>query len=328
VKSMRRLRVLLLPLKDHFEPWCDDVIQAVGEHHELSVFDDTQPLAPQFDGIEVVIDQGGSVGTRAMMDVATDARLWQILGTGFDHFDLEYIRGKGIGVANCPGQFSSVALAETAMMFILMLGHRYREGESNFRSGVLYEPMGRELGDLNLGIIGFGASGQELARRAKGFGMRILGIDVRTIEPEILEELQPDLIGTPSDMDNVVADSDFLSLHLHLNVETRHIIDERRLGLMKPSACLINVARGALVDESALYQALTDGRLGGAGLDVFDQEPPDPTLPVFQLPNVVVTPHIAGVTYETSRNRAMCAAQNVDRIAQELEPFYRIDISA
>ena len=325
---MRRLRVLLLPLKDHFEPWCDDVIQAVGAHHELSIFDDTQLLAPQFDGIDVVIDQGGSVGTRAMMDVATDARLWQILGTGFDHFDLEYICGKGIGVANCPGQFSSVALAETAMMFILMLGHRYREGESNFRSGVLYEPMGRELRDLTLGIIGFGASGQELARRAKGFRMRILGIDIRAIEPEILAELQPDLLGTPSDMDDVVAESDFLSLHLHLNAETRHIIDARRLGLMKPSACLINVARGALVDESALYQVLTDGTLGGAGLDVFAQEPPDPTLPVFQLPNVVATPHIAGVTYETSRRRAMCAAQNVDRIAQGLEPLYRIDISA
>ena len=324
---MRRLSVLLLPLKGHFEPWCDDVIQAVGAHHELSVFDDTGPLAPQFNSIEVIIDQGGSVGTRAMMDVATDARLWQILGTGFDHFDLEYIRGKGIGVANCPGQFSSVALAETAMMFILMLSHRYREGESNFRSGVLYEPMGRELGDLTLGIIGFGASGQELARRAKGFGMRILGIDIRAIEPEILAELQPDLLGMPSDMDTVVAESDFLSLHLHLNAETRHIIDARRLGLMKPSACLINVARGALVDESALYQALIDGTIGGAGLDVFAEEPPDPTLPVFQLPNVVVTPHIAGVTHETSRRRAMCAAQNVDRIAQGLEPLYRIDIS-
>jgi len=124
---MRRLKVLLLPLKNNFHPWCDDVIQAVGERHDLSVFDDTQPLAPQFDDVEVVIDHGGSVGTREMMDAAEEAHLWQILGTGFDHFDLDYIRSKGIPVANCPGQFSSVALAETAMMFILMLSHRYRE---------------------------------------------------------------------------------------------------------------------------------------------------------------------------------------------------------
>ena len=121
---MRRLKVLLLPLKNHSHPWCDDVIQAVGEHHELSVFDDTQHLTPQFDGVAVVIDHGGSVGTREMMDAAEEAHLWQILGTGFDHFDLDYIRSKGIPVANCPGQFSSVALAETAMMFILMLSHR------------------------------------------------------------------------------------------------------------------------------------------------------------------------------------------------------------
>ena len=321
-----RLKVLLLPLKRIFQPWCDDVIEAIGDRHDLSIFDDSLSIAPQFDGVEAVIDQGGSVGKRQMMDAAKDVRLWQILGTGFDHFDLDYIRSKGIAVANCPGQFSSVALAETGFMFILMLAHQYRQGAADFESGVFNEAVGRELDGLNLGIIGFGASGQELARRAKAFGMRILAIDVRIIEPEILQEIKPDLMGTPADLDHVVAKSDFLSLHLHLNAVTRHIIDARRIALMKSTACLINVARGALVDESALYHALSDGRLGGAGLDVFAQEPPDPNLPVFQLPNVVVTPHIAGVTYETSLRRAQCAAQNVDRVAQGLDPLYRIDI--
>ena len=323
---MPRLKVLLLPLKRLFQPWCDDVIEAIGDHHDLSVFDDSQPIAPQFDGVEAVIDQGGSVGTREMMDAAKDTRLWQILGTGFDHFDLDYIRINGIAVANCPGQFSSVALAETAFMFILMLAHQYRRGAANFKSGVFNEAVGRELDGLNLGIIGFGASGQELARRAKVFGMRIWAIDVRSIEPKILLEIKPDFMGTPTDFDHVVAESDFLSLHLHLNAATRHIIDVRRIALMKTTACLINVSRGALVDESALYHALSDGKLGGAGLDVFAQEPPDSSLPVFQLPNVVVTPHIAGVTYETSVRRAECAAENVDRVAQGLEPLYRIDI--
>ena len=122
-----------------------------------------------------------------------------------------------------------------------------------------------------------------------------------------------------------MAVSDFLSLHLHLNAATRRIIDARRIELMKSTACLINVARGALVDESALYHALSKGKLGGAGIDVFAQEPPDPSLPVFQLPNVVVTPHIAGVTYETSLRRAKCAAENVNRLALGLNPLYRID---
>jgi phosphoglycerate dehydrogenase-like enzyme len=322
---MRRLRTLLLPLRKIYTPWCDDVIAAVGDHHDLAVYDASQPLAPQFEGIEAVIDQGGSVGTREMMDAATDAKLWQILGTGFDHFDLDYIKQKGIAVANCPGQFSSVALAETAMMFILMLGHRYRASFANFQKGVLYEPTGIELDGQTLGIIGFGASGQDLAIRAKAFGLRIMAIDVREIEPEVLDTIQPDFIGTPDDQDRVISESDYLSLHLHLNAETRHTIDARRLDLMKPTACLINVARGALVDEEALYRALTDGTIGGAGIDAYAQEPPDRTNPVYQLPNVVATPHIAGVTDGTSRKRAACAAENVDRVAQGLEPLYRID---
>ena len=228
-------------------------------------------------------------------------------------------------MANCPGQFSSAALAESAMMFILMLARRYRQSADNFASGVLYQPLGFELANQSLGIIGLGASGQELARRAKAFGMKILVIDVRVIESQILAELQPDFMGSPSDIDQIISEVDFLSLHLHLNPETLHIIDARRIALMKPTAYLINVARGGLVDEQALYQALVNGKLGGSGLDVFTEEPPNPQAPVFQLPNVVVTPHISGATYQTSRQRAACAAQNVDRVAKELEPFYRID---
>jgi phosphoglycerate dehydrogenase-like enzyme len=322
---MRRLKVLLLATRGGFSPWCKDVIRAVGDRHDLRILDAARPLAPQFAGVEAVIDQGGSAGTRAMMDVARDARLWQILGTGFDHFDLEYLRSRGIPAANCPGPFSAVALAEAAMMLILMLARRYRESDVGFRAGVLHEPVGRELEGRRLGIIGLGASGRELARRARAFGMRVLAIDARTIEPEVLAELQPEFVGTLEELDRVIAASDFLSLHLHLNAQTRHLIDVRRLGLMGPSACLINVARGALVEEEALFAALLAGRLGGAGLDVFSREPPNPAAPVFQLPNVVVTPHIAGATEETSRRRAACAAENVDRVAQGLEPLHRID---
>lgn len=322
---MSRLRVLLLPFGEIYSPWCDDLVSAVGARHEISVFDETKPLAPQFAGIDVVIDQGGSVGTREMMDAAIDTRLWQILGTGFDHFDLDYIKKKEIPAANTPGQFSSVALAETAMMLILMLAHKYRESYATLHSGIMYKPIGIEVGQQTLGILGFGASGQALAIRAKAFGMRILATDVRPIEPEILDSIQPDFIGSPDDMDRVVAESDYLSLHLHLNTETRHLVNARLLSLMKPTASLINVARGALVDEEALFQALTNGDIGGAGIDVYAQEPPDTDHPVFQLPNVVFTPHIAGCTDGTSRRRAACAAENVDRVAANQSPLYRID---
>ena len=321
---MRRVKVLYLPLKTVDRMWADDVIAAVGDRHDLSVYDESKPLAEQFRGVEVVLDTGGSVGTHQMMDAARDCRLWQVLGTGLDHVDVDYMKSKGFMVANCPGQFSSVALAECAMMFILMLARSYHRAAENFRDGILYKPSGRELGETILGIIGFGATGQDLARRAKPFGMRIMAIDVREIEPEVLDEIQPDFMGTPDDLDRVVAESDFLSLHLHLTPQTRHIIDARRLGLMKPTASIINVSRGALVDEQAMHEALLEGRLGGAGLDAFASEPPDPTLPVYQLPNVVATPHISGATDGTSRKRSGAAAENVDRIARDLPPLYRV----
>jgi phosphoglycerate dehydrogenase-like enzyme len=323
---MKRLRVLFLPQKGVDPVWQAEVVKAVSPRHDLAIYDPGQPLAGQFAGAEVVVDMGGSVGTRPMYDAAGDARLWQILGTGLDHVDLAYMKTRGFAIANCPGQFSAVGLAECAMMYILMLARRFHETQATFRQGVLYRPMGMELVDKVLGVIGFGASGQELARRARAFGMRIRAIDVRPIEPAILAELKPEFLGSPADLDRVTAESDYLSLHLHLTPGTRHLIDARRLGLMKPSACLINVARGALVDETALHDALLSGRIAGAGLDVFGREPPDPALPVYQLPNVVVTPHISGGTDGTARRRAAAAAENVDRVAQGLEPLYRVDV--
>lgn len=301
------------------------MVRAVTPRHDMTHLDHGKPLAPQFAGIDAVIDPGGSAGTREMYDAAVDARLWQIVGTGLDHVDLAFMKTKRFAVANCPGQFSSVGLAECALMFILMLARRYHEARANFEAGMLYHPLGLELRGKVLGIIGFGASGQELARRARPFGMRIHAIDVRPIEPPILAELQPEFVGTPADVDRVVGESDFVSLHLHLTEHTRHTLDARRIGLMKKCACIINVSRGALVDEAAMHDALLSGRIAGAGLDVFSEEPPDPSRPVYKLPNVVVTPHVSGCTDGTARNRAAATAENLDRVAQGLEPLYRVD---
>ena len=322
---MKRLKVLYLPLAGLGPVWQEEIVKAVSPRHDLAIYDAGLPVAPQFQGVEAVLDTGGSVGTREMYDAATEARLWQILGTGLDHVDVAYLKTKPFAAAHCPGRFSAVGLAECAMMYILMLARRFHELQASFKSGILYKPEGRELEGLVLGILGFGSSGQELARRARMFGMRIRAVDVRPIEREILDELQPEFLGSPDDIDQLARESDFLSLHLHLTPETRHIIDARRLALMKPSACIINVARGALVDEEAMHEALLAGRLGGAGLDAFGREPPDPTLPVYQLPNVVVTPHTSGSTDGTARKRAALAVDNLDRVAQGLEPLYRVD---
>ena len=322
---MRRLKVLFLPLASVDPIWQDEVVKAVAPGHDLAIYDAGQDLTAQFAGVDAVLDVGGSVGTKEMYDAAVDARLWQILGTGLDHVDLGYMKTKGFAIANCPGQFSAVGLAECAMMYILMLSRRFHETQASFRARVMYQPTGSELVGKVLGIVGFGASGQELARRARAFAIRLQAIDIRPIEEHILAELQPEFVGSPDNLDRVVSESDFLSLHLHLTPHTRHTIDARRLGLMKPTACLINVARGALVEEAAMHEALLNGRIAGAGLDAFGQEPPDPTLPVYQLPNVVVTPHTSGSTDGTARNRAAAAAENLDRLAQGFEPLYRVD---
>lgn len=325
--NTKRLTVLFLPhpIKPQlFKPWGEDLVAALGDRHNLRIFDKSQPLAPQFAGVDVVIDHGGGASTREMLDVAQSVRLWQVLGTGLDHFDLAYWREKKMPLANTPGPFSAIALAECAMMFILMLARKFPVTQANLQRQALYEPLGMELAELKLTIIGFGASGTELARRAKAFGLRLSAIDIREVSAAERQEFGLEFVGKPADLDHVLAATDILSVHLHLTPETRHIMNARRLGLMKPSAFLINVARGALVDEAALEQALVAGKLGGAGLDAFGQEPPDVNAPLFQLPNVIATPHIAGVTDGTSRRRAQCCADNVDRIAAGLEPLYRV----
>jgi phosphoglycerate dehydrogenase-like enzyme len=208
---------------------------------------------------------------------------------------------------------------------MIMLVHRWNDTQRNLKNGVFYTPFGDELDGKRLALVGFGASAQALAVRARAFGMRISAIDIRDISVEEIRQFGLDFAGKPEDLDRLIAECDFLSLHLHLNAQTRGIIDERRIRLMKPTASIINVARGALVDEGAMYRALSEGRLGGAGLDVFAAEPVDPNNPLLKLPNVVATPHTSGTTYGTSKRRAACVAENLERLAHGLEPLYRVD---
>lgn len=325
---MKRLNVLYLSVPTVLQQWEQDVFDAIGDRHNLRVFDPDAPVAPQFDGIDVVVDMGGNNRTHEMYDAATSARLWQILSTGLDHVDVAYMKTKKFAISNCPGSLSAIGLADCAMMFILMLARGFHEASRTLREGGLYRPVGMDLEGKVITIVGFGSSGRQLARRAAAFGMRIQAVEILPLDAATLEDYRVELAGGPDELDDMLPRCDFLSLHLHLTAETRHFIDRRRLGLLKPTACLINVARGALVDQDALFSALQDGRLGGAGLDVFEREPVDPTLAVFELPNVVATPHIAGVTDGTSRNRAAAAAENIDRIARGLEPLYRVDLES
>jgi phosphoglycerate dehydrogenase-like enzyme len=318
---MQRLKVVYLS-EPHIDPRF--LLEAVSPRHDVAVFDPAAPFHQQFAAADVVVDSGGSVGTRAMLDAAPCVRLWQISGSGFEHFDLVYWRSRGVPVANCPGSASAPALAERALLLSLMLTHGYREAEGNLRGGIAYRPITTELGGKVLGLVGFGASAIEFGRLGRALGMRLAAVDIRDISDEEAAERGLAWRGKPRDLDELLRMADILSLHLHLDDSTRGIIDERRLRLMKPGAFLVNVARGGLVDEPALATALERRWIAGAGLDVFESEPPDPKTKLLRLPNVVATPHTAGNSDGTLRRRAEFCARNVDRVAAGQEPECRL----
>jgi phosphoglycerate dehydrogenase-like enzyme len=292
----------------------------------IPLFDHSQPVAPQFEGLDVVIDQGGNHGTHELIDAACEVgvKLWQVLGTGLDHTDVAYILKKGIPLANTPGQFSSIALAEHALFLMLLFSKKFFESQRSVRNQVLCEPMNEELHGKTLGLLGFGASGRELALRAKVFGMRIMAIDVTDIPPSVQEQHGLAFCGKSRELPHLLAESDYLSVHVPLLTTTRHMLGGAALSAMKPNAVIINVARGGIIDEAALIEALQSGRIRGAGLDVFPQEPVDPDHPLLRLPNVVATPHVAGVTFGTSYRRAQAVVANVERVAQGLPVLYQV----
>ena len=201
------MKVLYLSVEDMLQPCYDDFRTAVDERHTVSLYDPSKSMAGQFEDVEVVVDQGGSVGTRALIDAALSARvkLWQVLGTGVDHVDVAYFLEKGLALANTPGPFSAVALAEHAMFLMLYFAKRFDEHVRNLRSGVFYLPLSEELAGKTLGLVGLGASGQALAARSKAMGMRIAAVDAAEIPQKKLDELGVEVFVGPSDLKTVLA---------------------------------------------------------------------------------------------------------------------------
>lgn len=227
-------------------------------------------------------------------------------------------------LTHTPGPFSSIALAEHSLFLMLFFAKNFFASQRSLHSKVLCQPLNDELSGKTLGLIGFGASGRELAKRAWTMGMRVMAIDKENYPMTVLKKFHLEFFGNPSRLDEVLGKADYLSLHVPLTSETRHMIDRRAFERMKPNAVLINVSRGEIVDEGALVEALLRKQIGGAGLDVFSEEPVDPSHPLLHMNNVVATPHVAGVTSGTSRRRAQVLAENVDRVAKGLPLLYEV----
>lgn len=320
-----RLNVIYLPGRGADPIWEREVVAAIGPRHNLTIYDESKPLAPQFAEVDAVVDLGGSWGTREMLDAAPKVQFWQIMGTGMEHFDFDYWSSRPVKISNCPGPMSAIPLAEHAILLMMLVRRNYPEQMVNLADGRMYQPLGFELADQTLLCIGFGASARELARRARGFGMRVIATDIVEVDDSTREEWGAEAVYSADRLDELIPQADVISLHLHVTPETRHILDARRIAMMKPTAIIVNVARGALVDEDAMIEAVRQGRIAGAGTDVATEEPPSPASPLLNTPGIIVTPHTAGVTNGTARRRAEGSAINLDRIAEGLEPLYRVD---
>ncbi len=233
---------------------------------------------------------------------------------GVDNIDLAAAATAGVAVTNTPDVLTE-ATAEFAFALMLAVARRLGEGERLIRSGAwrgwaLDQLLGVELHGKTLGILGFGRIGQALARRALGFGMRVIYADPHQVSAEGAERVT---------IDQLFPRADVLSLHCPLTAETRRVVDAARLATMKPTAILVNTARGDIIDEGALIDALTAGRLFGAGLDVFVGEPRiDPRL--HSCPRLVLAPHIGSATTETRTSMAQLCADAVIAVLSGRRP--------
>jgi len=262
-----------------------------GSGLRLDRVDGARPLEAQ---VADVVGLVPSVARITASVIAAAPRLKAIVqfGAGLDNVDREAAAARGIAVRNVPGA-NAQAVAELALFLMLALARRLPLHRRSFAARIVGDPPGTELSGKTLGIVGLGASGRQLARMARGLGMEVIAIR-RHPGPD------PDAtwVGGPAELHALLGRADYVSLHTPTTADTRGLLDAAAFRAMKPTARLINVGRGDLVDRAALVDALDTKTIAGAGLDVYWEEPPDPADPLLAMENVVATPHVGGVTEE------------------------------
>ncbi len=239
-------------------------------------------------------------------------------GVGYDRVDLQAAKDKGIIVTNTPG-VNAAAVAELAMTLVLSLARHVPMLDRMTREGKWIRSSGIELGGKVMGVMGLGAVGKNVARYAQGFGMTVMAYD-----PYMDMDYAAANNIRVAAFDEVVKESDVISLHLPLTPDTKHVMNETVIARMKPTAILVNTSRGGIIDEDAAYEALKTGRLGGLGIDVFEKEPPTDS-PLFALDNVVVTPHTAAHTKEATENMANLSAANLLEVLSGKECRFQVN---
>ncbi|MDR7587822.1 MAG: hydroxyacid dehydrogenase [Armatimonadota bacterium] len=309
---MERPRVLLT------EPIHPDGLALLQQSADVTVLP-----APEPEAVRAALADADAVVVRLVrlraeeIDAAPRLRVIGRHGVGVDNVDLAAATRRRIPVVYTPGA-NAVSVAEHTLALLLAVARRLVDLDRAVREGrwqARDEIWGIELAGRTAGVVGVGAVGREVARRCRALGMRVLGYD-----PYVAE--MPEGVERAESLDDLLRQCDVVSLHVPLRPDTRHLIGRRELAILRPGSVLINTSRGAVVDEGALAEALADGRLAGAGLDVFGTEPPPPDHPLLRAPRAVLTPHAASHTGEALRRMAVAVAEQVlDALAGRRPPY-------
>jgi D-3-phosphoglycerate dehydrogenase len=269
-----------------------------------------EQIQEKIDKFNIVIVRSRTKITKEIIEKARNCKIIARVGVGLDNIDLDAAKAKNIRVINAV-EGAMTAVAEQVLGLMLCLARNIARADREIRNGnwLKKELMGTELKGKYLGIVGLGNIGKRLGRLAKGLNMNIIGYDVIPIDEEFAKEVG--LMKT--DLDTLLQSSDYVSLHVPLLDSTYHMIDAKKLAIMKSTAKIINTSRGGVIDEKALYDAIKNGNLGGAALDVFEKEPATDS-PLATLPNVILTPHIGAQTKEAQSLAANVIAEKIIQI--------------
>jgi phosphoglycerate dehydrogenase-like enzyme len=302
---MTRVLIASYPLRNQPGPFRDHLLR-----HGL------EPIDPEGGGIILSVEElrallplasamiaGSEVLDAAVLDTAPGLRVIARTGVGYDAIDVEAATARGIAVTITPGT-NQESVAEQAFALLLAVTRRVVVNDETIRSGGWDRTLPRPLRGSTLGLVGLGRIGRAMVPRARAFGMTVLGHD-----PLPPAEWERDAGLERASLDDLLARSDIVSLHLPVVASTRGLFDAGMFARMKPGAILINTARGGLVVENDLAAALRSGHIAGAGLDVLACEPPGPDCPLIGVPNVVISPHVAGIDSRSMEDMALLAAR-------------------
>ncbi|MEP7454127.1 NAD(P)-dependent oxidoreductase [Phyllobacterium sp. SB3] len=283
------------------------LVQALGGDHEVLVWDGNLERMPT--NIDVLIPRAIRIGAAEMERGCV--RFIQQFGVGLDVVDIAAAQARGIPVANVPGTGANAdSVAEHALLLLLMLLRQTNSAQRSIRSGILGAPTGRTLAGQTVCLYGLGAVAQSIAKRIKAFDVRLVGL-TRNPGPIRSRQFLLDQCYSRERAQACLSQSDILMMCVRHTPETTGLVGEKELRWLRPGALVINIARGGLIHREGLEKCLGDRHLGGVGLDVYWSEPVDPQDPLLRLPNVVATPHIAGITDASLTEIAEVVAANI-----------------